>query len=170
MDNTQNNNEFRYLPIKTHDDTTPYHRIYEVGTYRGVTYAIIDNYTHPCAYVENILHVSDCFDPILNTVDVHGGFTFLDSPYWSEADLASDSPNVEWDPTIPIASRHVPTPKIDPLYLGWDYAHAGDYFPYSTSDSEETFHNKKWAPYEVRAHVYSVISQLLAIKEAQSEQ
>lgn len=63
-------------------------------------------------------------------LDVHGGLTYSGEAYWKEDDGS--------------------------FWLGWDYAHAGDYtsFGYNTSKS------KKWTTSEIRDEVLSVIKQL----------
>ena len=79
------------------------------GKYRGRKFAILNLGTHPTAYVElkeqELLRSKSYNDYDLS---VHGGFTFLNKSYWDDNDTS--------------------------IYIGWDYAHSGDYAGYYTSD------------------------------------
>jgi len=113
------------------------HRKLEVvdeGEYRGVKYAILNHGTHPTAYVENIICLTDD-KPLYSNIDVHGGFTYCDLPYWKD--------------------------EKDAVYLGWDYAHYGDCMGYDSIWRD----GKKWTYEEILAEVHSVIDQLLEIKK-----
>ena len=114
-------------------------QIVEEDKYKGVKYAILNLGTHPTAYVQDILEVNDYDDKILDEVDVHGGFTYCDTPHWEES---------------------------DDIYLGWDYAHCGDYMGYYASGSMTALGDKHWTYEEILAEVHSVIDQLLNIKES----
>lgn len=72
------------------------------GEYKGHKFAIINLCSHPTAYVENKMGITDYYDCRLDNVDVHSGFTYCDTGYWDE-----ESKKTSW--------------------LGWDYAHYGDF-------------------------------------------
>ena len=68
---------------------------------------------------------------------VHGGATFYGKCYWNEDD--------------------------DRFYLGWDYAHAGDYqeyHPYSGRNPYENDKNKKWTLAEILMQIAGVIADI----------
>lgn len=98
--------------------------------------------SHPCAYVQfpGIEALESC-DDIWVEAEVHGGFTFLGSL------------KKVYD--------------LDGIWLGWDYAHLGDYywtgfndlFPHRDKD-------KKWTAEEVRNEALEVLT---AIKEGKYE-
>ena len=119
-------------------------KVLETGVYKNVKYAILSLGTHPTAYVENIIEVSDYMDERLFGVEVHGGFTYLDMAYW-------DSEDKSW-------------------YLGWDYAHYNDFMGYYTPKDEWLFFNtKRWTFEEIQLEVFHVIDQLLKRKNALEE-
>lgn len=76
--------------------------ILDQGEHKGFKYAILSLGTHPCAYVENKLHVQDCYDECLSGIKVHGGFTYVGMRLSRYGDYTD--------------------------YLGWDYGHYSDYF------------------------------------------
>lgn len=109
--------------------------VVEEGEYKGVKYAILNLGTHPTAYVENIVYANDWNDyKLLDDVIVHGGFTYCDLPHWKD--------------------------EKDAVYLGWDYAHLGDYMGYDGEFGD----GMKWTYEEILDDVHSVIDQLLEIK------
>lgn len=81
--------------------------------------AIINRKSHPCVYVTfpGIEHISS-YDQASEMWDVHGGFTFLGNLTYND---------------------------LEGLWLGWDYAHYGDYL-HSNNDrlNAESFYDKKW--------------------------
>ncbi len=110
--------------------------VLDQGEIGGYGYAILSLGTHPVAYVEipngHPVYKKNYHDVDL---DVHGGLTYSGNAYWKEDDGS--------------------------FWLGWDYAHAGDYtsFGYNTSKS------KKWTTSEIRDEVLSVIKKLEKIWE-----
>lgn len=112
------------------------------GEYKGHKFVILTLGTHPTAYVECKLDNCNSYgDERLDEVSVHGGFTFLDSPTWDRSDG---------------------TP-----YLGWDYAHYGDYMGYAASfpfDLQESY-QRRWTTAEIYEEVKSVIDQLIKIEK-----
>ena len=89
-----------------------YHVVME-GDYRGRHFVIVNCRSHPCAYIEvkdkdaiarcYKMHCMTCGNDCVDCVDimVHGGPTFYGSSIWDKHDQRS--------------------------YVGWDYAHLGDY-------------------------------------------
>jgi len=108
------------------------------GSHKGYDYKIVSYGTHPCAYIA-------CKGKIegLKSYDdflpyVHGGATFLDT--------------LDGSTTI---------------YVGWDYAHDGDYLGDDVfyEDDEEMKEyiasKKKWTTEEILEEVYSAIDQIV---------
>lgn len=112
------------------------------GTYKGYQFYILNLGTHPTAYVE-IPRESKLFGKGYNKIyemeidiDVHGGLTY--------------------------ASDKLHSIKENTWFIGWDYAHAGDYAGY-----EEILPSKirtggyKWTTKEIFDDVVSVIEQII---------
>lgn len=100
-------------------------------TYRGFNYWIISYGTHPCAYVEipkNHSYFKKSYMDI-EDIEVHGGLTFS-----SDKLLLLDN---SW-------------------FIGWDYAHYGDYVGFFGINDEE----KKWTTEEINEECKNVINQL----------
>lgn len=79
------------------------------------------NYSHRCGYVEltkdsifygmtNEYEVHVILQKSINDLDVHGGVTFFDIPYWLD-----------------------PLPEDSNFFVGFDCAHSGDATRYSTA-------------------------------------
>ncbi len=100
------------------------------GDYKGYQYAIISHGTHPTAYVR-IPQGHPYFKKDTSEIElyVHGGFTYSGKAIWEED-------NNYW--------------------IGWDYAHAGDFLPFLPGDK-----GKKWTTRKVFNEVKSLIHQLL---------
>ena len=111
--------------------------ILDSGTYKGHKYAILNLGSHPTAYVENKIGVTGYHNDILDDVDVHGGFTYLGNAYWDEE--GKDKSN----------------------YLGWDYAHFGD-FCFVGIFNENA---KQYTTEEIFDEVKNVIDQLVKLEE-----
>ena len=119
------------------------HRISEnlmYGKYKGYYYNIVDNHSHPTAYVgvnkSNKYYQVD-YDTIHDMIDlsVHGGLTYsAHCPYY-------------------------PWPHLNLWWLGWDYAHLGDHYAYDKPlPSDKT--GKKWTLFEILSDTLEVIDQL----------
>lgn len=76
-------------------------RILGFGVYKDHKWTILSLGSHPTAYVEDKIEVEDYNDERLSSIEVHGGFTFCDTPYWADEQT---------------------------IYLGWDYAHFSDFY------------------------------------------
>ena len=105
------------------------------GDYKGHKFAILNLGSHPTAYIENKMAITDCYDCRLDNVGVHGGFTYCDQGYWDE-----ESKKTSW--------------------LGWDYAHCDDYHY-----SDTPWDGKQWTTAEIYDEVKSVIEQIIAVEE-----
>jgi len=109
------------------------------GNYRGYHFIIMNLGTHPTAYVE-IPRTHKYFGKHYDDIDVcvHGGLTF-DSPQFGK--------------------------KKNSWFIGWDYAHCGDYYGYDEK-FQRLFpalinrNDKKWTTIEIFEDVKSVIEQL----------
>lgn len=84
------------------------------GTYRGYEVRVISYGTHPCCYVKldkgHKYNGKDWYDV---NIGVHGGITFSE-------EVSNDH---RWS---------------DGWWIGWDYAHAGDYFYYMNDGKRYT--------------------------------
>lgn len=107
-----------------------------IGTYKGLDYYVLNLGTHPCAYI-------DVTDTSLHGIEyeeidvvVHGGLTY------SRPSLATVD-KTGW-------------------FIGWDYAHYGDFtgadmmFP-----PELQLGGKQWTTEEIVIHCEDVINQMI---------
>lgn len=114
------------------------------GTYRKFHFVIVSYGTHPCAYVEipknHPWYKKDRDDCYLY---VHGGLTY-------SGDL-----------------MHVDR-KLKGFYLGWDYAHAGDFHGTDISFMKRfgmpTEDKKKWTTGKILAQVKKAINELRKVR------
>lgn len=113
-------------------------------TYKGYQFYILNLGTHPTAYIE-IPRTSKLYGKGYNEIydmgidiDVHGGLTYSDD--------------------------HLQTIKQKTWFIGWDYAHTGDYYcsPYA-----RLLNDKKWTTEEIFEDVVKAIEQI--IKEENNE-
>lgn len=122
------------------------------GKYMGYQFYILNLGTHPTAYIE-IPKTSKLFgkgyDEIYDMgidIDVHGGLTY------SNAELRNIKEN-SW-------------------FIGWDYAHAGDYDGYSMNYPklfELSICEKKWTTEEIFEDVVNCIEQMIGMEEITDE-
>jgi hypothetical protein len=97
--------------------------------------------THPTAYIgipKEHKYYGKHYEDI--SIEVHGGLTF------SEEDFMFN----------PI--------QLDIWWIGWDYAHYGDYTP-PLSNSRDTTKLRKWTTEEIYQEVLNVIEQLKVLEE-----
>lgn len=106
------------------------------GTYKNFDYYVLNLRTHPTAYVD----VSDsllngvCYDDI--DIYCHGGFTYSEST--------------------------LKTVDKKGWFIGWDYAHYGDYINYGDTSLNNMFSNdKKWTTEEIVEECKNVIDQIV---------
>lgn len=111
-----------------YDDTKDRKReILHTGIIDGIRFYIVSFCTHPCAYVK-------CDESVIDDVTAydeimcHGGITFIGSGFEGFE-----------------GGR----------YIGWDYAHYGDYMPFMYA-----FDGKKWTTEEIFEEVKEVIKQV----------
>ena len=111
--------------------------------YKGYHYYILSLGTHPAAYIEipkrSILFGKD-YDDIYEmgvNLDVHGGLTFSDD-------------------TLQIGERTI---MRESWFIGWDYAHAYDY--YGGYDDRLNEDSKQWTTEEIIEECKKAIEQLL---------
>ncbi|MEE3344287.1 MAG: hypothetical protein VZS44_09375 [Bacilli bacterium] len=120
------------------------------GIYKEYHFYVLNLGNHPTAYVE-IPKTSKLFGKHYDDIDilVHGGLTYSD-------DELRTSEN---------------TKMTNSWFIGWDYAHAGDYCAYMEDmkewglDSINSFGNKKWTSEEIINHCISVIDQIIEGEE-----
>ena len=111
------------------------------GKYKGYLFCIISLGTHPCAYVclpKGHKYYQKSYDDI--PIGCHYGLTF-----------ASD--DFHFNPVY----------QPDVWWIGWDYAHAGDYMGYDIifDKSLQLPEDKKWKTHEIFEEVKKVIEQLI---------
>ncbi len=106
-------------------------------SFDGYDYLIVSYGTHPCAYVK-IPKSHPLYGKNYTEMDIacHGGPTF--------------SGNLEIDSTDP-----------DNFYVGWDYAHAGDYSGYNENGQQD----KKYTVADILEDVDYVIYQLKMLEK-----
>lgn len=106
------------------------------GDYKGYHYAIVTYGSHPCAYVKT-MGITD------EDIYVHGGITY------EGGDVT------EWFPELPKG-----------YYIGWDYAHAGDYISLFGGLTRSPFYDeKKWVLDEIFEEVKNAIDQIEAVRK-----
>lgn len=118
--------------------------ILDTGYCYGLVYYILNLGMHPTAYIQipsnHRLYGKD-YDEIYNEVgiDVHGGITYTkDYLYISD------------------------NQKIDGWFIGWDYAHYGDYAGYEEKFPENLRTNgKKWTTKEILNEVKVACRQIV---------
>lgn len=122
--------------------------------YKGYHYYILNLGTHPTAYVELPKEsklfgkgYNDIYDSGID-IEVHGGLTY------SSSELRTG----------------VRTHMTDSWFIGWDYAHAGDYMGYFDEFEElgiftinSLSDTKKWTTEEIIEECKTAIDQLVSI-------
>lgn len=122
------------------------------GKYKDYQFYILNLGTHPTAYIE-IPKTSKLFGKSYKEIysmgidiDVHGGLTY--------------------------ASKYLKDVKENSWFIGWDYAHAGDYVGYRMSYSkvfELSIDKKKWTTEEIFEDVVNCIEQIIGMEEITDE-
>ena len=110
------------------------------GTHNGYDFLILWYRNHPNAYIqipEGHPYYGKNYTEIDDKSIVHGGFTFSDKNFNKKYNLP------------------------DGWYLGWDYAHAGDYVRFSDG---YTLDGQMWTRHEIAAECKQIIDEI--IKEA----
>ena len=110
--------------------------ILDQGTYKGYDYKIVSYGLHPCAYIE-IPKTNKFYNKNYEYIDIncHGGLTFGDFRDFGDG------------------SKY---------YLGWDYAHFGDYSGVYMFDMLP--HGKKWKTEEILDEVFIAIDSLIELE------
>lgn len=109
----------------------------DAGTIDGYRYAIVSLGSHPCAYVEVPEGHPYRRAYLDGSVRCHGGVTYF-RPYAPPAMTAEQ--------------------KIKSLWIGWDYAHIGDYLELP----DTALPGKRYTLEEIQQEVRDVIAQLRA--------
>ena len=111
------------------------------GIYNGYKFYILSLGTHPVAYVECKLKKCCSYnDERLDDVCVHGGFTYYGEVMWATLD--------------------------NKKFLGWDYAHYGDYVGYEQLlPSQYRNGGKKWTTEEIYEEVKYAIEGLEMVRK-----
>lgn len=127
--------------------------ILDHGCYKGYNYWIISLGTHPVAYVEipstNGLYQRH-YEESCGSIECHYGITY------SEAELVV----LEYSEKY---KCEVMTILKDSWFIGWDYAHSGDYYGrynYPKYYFAKEPVDKKWTTSEILSEVKEVIKQV----------
>ena len=112
------------------------------GKYKNYNYYVLNLGTHPTAYIEipkeNKLYRKS-YDEIYKIgcdIDVHGGLTYSDNELMGV--------------------------KSENWFIGWDYAHCGDYCGYEESMPESIrTYGKKWTTEEIIEECKNAIDQII---------
>ena len=125
---------------KLYDNELSGNHLVEAGSYYNISYIIASCGTHPVAYVK--IPKGHYFYQIENKeilydypMPCHGGITFAGTPYTQDYQFNEDD-----------------------LWIGWDYAHCGDFY-------REGF-GKKWTKEEIKNEIKNVIEFLLSEKKS----
>ena len=117
--------------------------VLDTGFCFGLLYYILSLGTHPVAYIkipkEHKLYEKD-YDEIYKdiNIEVHGGLTYSANHLW-------------------ISEKQ----KIDGWFIGWDYAHYGDYAGYEEMMPVELrTGGKKWTTQEIQEEVRKACYQI----------
>jgi hypothetical protein len=123
--------------------------ILEHGMCFGLFYWIVSYGTHPCAYIMipiNSKYFEKDYEEI--DVDVHGGLTYSNN-------------------YLPFEAKNDETKA---WYIGWDYAHCGDYVGYEERVPKEfRVSGKKWTTEEIKNEVREACYQIVGEKDEQKK-
>jgi len=112
------------------------------GVYKGINYQIRSLGAYPCAYIG--LPPDHPFSgKTANEIhlDCHGGLTYSFIDYKGRV-------------------HDIGLPK-EYYWIGWDYAHLGDYSSYTSNSLCEDYYNKQWTTKEIKEEVENVIDELV---------
>ena len=116
--------------------------VLDTGYCLGLLYYILNLGTHPTAYVK-IPRNSKYYGKKDIDIEVHGGITSADDHIWINN-----------------------TQKIEGWFIGWDYAHMGDYIGYEERVPKEyRVGGKKWTTEEIQKEIKNVCYQVYTRKE-----
>lgn len=107
------------------------------GTYKNFDYYVLNLHTHPTAYVD--VTDSPLNEVFYGDIDIscHGGFTY--------------------------SASSLKTVDKKGWFIGWDYAHYGDYIDYGNAALNNMFLNdKKWTTEEIVEECKNVINKIVA--------
>lgn len=108
--------------------------VLSTGYCLGLLYYILNLGTYPTAYIK----IPDNVEIDEDSIEVHGGITYSDNELW-------------------ISDKQ----KIDGKFIGWDYAHYGDYIGYEEKMPNQFRNNgKKWTTYEIYEEIREVCYQI----------
>lgn len=119
--------------------------VLDTGFCYGYLYYILNLGTHPTAYIKipenHCVYNYENYNDV--PLDVHGGLTFMDD-YLHVGETSKDI--------------------VEGKFIGWDYAHAGDYAGYY-EDNPIWEDEKKWTTQEIFEEVKEACYQLKQLEE-----
>lgn len=124
------------------------------GEVNNVEYYILNLGTHPTAYVKipesNKLYRKDLYDTEDLIKGIHGGITYNEDHLYI-GHIGSDNPE----------------DRLEGKFIGWDYAHAGDYMAYYDENEYDLLArtSKKWTTEELIKEAEEVAAQVAEYKE-----
>ena len=117
--------------------------VLDTGFCFGLLYYILNLGTHPTAYIKMPDNINIDEDKLDIKLDVHGGITYFDDHLWISKNQ-----------------------KIDGKFIGWDYAHYGDYAGYGEIlPSEFKTNGKKWTTSEIYEEIREVCYQIKMLEK-----
>ena len=113
--------------------------ILDTGFYLGFLYYIMNLGTHPTAYIR----IPEKYKNKIDNIEVNGGITYSEKGLWVEENK-----------------------KIEGYFIGWDYAHYGDYFGFEEAvPMIYRTGGKKWTTKEILDEVKSACEQIKKLEE-----
>lgn len=115
-------------------------KLLDAGLYKGIEYLIISYGMHPCAYIK-VPRDHKYYGVDYNKVPlyVHGGLTYGDNLSYLNDDIEPIINNSDY-------------------WLGWDYAHEGDFVGYDLAlNLPFKSNDKKWTTDEILKQVIQAI-------------
>lgn len=115
--------------------------ILDKGEFLDLSYWILSLGTHPTAYIKlpnDSKYFGKVYDDI--QIDVHGGLTYSRDHLWTGEGEK----------------------EINGWFIGWDYAHYGDYMGYEEMlPANIRTCGKKWTTQEIKEEVFDAIKQIV---------
>ena len=106
-----------------------------VGEYKGFDYYVLSMGTHPCAYIDVTNTDLNGKDLCVIDLECHGGITY--------------------------AEESLQTVDKKGWFIGWDYAHYGDYCDFGLGGCLD---EKKWTTQEIYEEVKNVVEQFIKME------
>lgn len=113
------------------------------GTHKNLKYYVLNFGTHPCAYVDVTDTELRCMDYSSIEIECHGGLTY-------SRDTLHTVDKTGW-------------------FIGWDYAHYGDFAGYEMLYSQFESSGKHWTTQEIVNECEAVIDRIIELIKVKGE-